>query len=132
MALSAAQIAQIYEIAGIPQQGAGYAAFALASLFGPAGEAFSFTAVCTALDARIAAVSASQETRIGTHLTRWDTIGGTSQLQINKSSEGAEGTIVDDPAEREAIRQAIFNLLGFICPRGGFTAQFRRGNGVSR
>lgn len=131
-ALTTDERAQIYEIARIPQGGDGYAAFALTSLWGPAGEPYDFSAVCTALDAKMTAATDAQCTRIRTHLTRWDDIGGTSQIQINKSSDGAEGTIVDDPGELEAIRRSIFNIIGFFCPRGGFLQQFERSNGVSR
>lgn len=126
------EIAQLYEIAGIPQGGAGFAAFALSSLWGPAGEAYDFSTICTAFDAKCAATTEGQRTRVRLYLVRWDDMGGTSQLMLNKSSDGAEGVVVDDPGEREAIRQTIFNIIGFYCPPGGFRQQFRHGNRVSR
>lgn len=132
MALTVDEIAQVYEIAGIPQNGDGFAAFALSSLWGPAGEAYDFSTIITALNAKITALSAAQCTRIRLYLTRWDDMGGTSQLMLSKSSDGAEGVVVNDPGEREAIRKTIFNLIGFFCPRGGFLTQFEHGSKVSR
>ena len=130
MALSTDQIAQYYEILGVPQQGAASNAPIVASFFGPFYEAYDFSALVTAIDARLAALSTAQCTRVGTHLTRWDTIGGTSQLSISKGTSGAEGTLVNYPAERIEIRRALAKIIGFKCPENGWLSS--QGNCVSR
>ncbi len=129
MALSAAQTSQLYEVFGLPQGGLGYDAAQVANLWGPAGEAYDFTAHVTALTTKLAALSASQETRVTTALTRWDVITSYDPLKIHRSTTGGEGTIVDYPAEREAIRQTIGNVIGYYVPRGGFVAEIQRAAG---
>lgn len=109
MALSAAQIAQYYEIIGIPQGGASLSIYALDDPAGASGDVFSHAAVCTLIDARLAALSAENVTRIGTHLTRWDAIGGSQPiLSLDKA-----GSIYADYArERGIIRDAIKSIAG--------------------
>lgn len=123
MALDDAMKAKIRQIFGIPQVGNGYNVHELATLFGPWGEEYDFTAVLTELDGRLTAAALVTETvnRITAVITDWDSIGSTSPLQIWKSSSGAEGVIVDYPQQRENIRLELSRLLGFNCPKGGFT-----------
>lgn len=121
--LSTDQIAQYFEIIGVPQYGAASNSRVVASFFGPFFEAYSFSQLITEINTRIAALTSAQCTRVTTHLTRWDTIGGTSQIRISKGTSGAEGTLVDYPAEREEIRIALAKIIGFKCPDGGWLNQ---------
>lgn len=134
MALSPDQTAQIFEIFGIPQGGAGFGVYGIATLWGPFGEPFSFSALVTELNAKITAVTAEIQTRVTTQLVTWDEITASSPIVITKSSTGTEGTIVDHPRQREMIRQTIGSLIGFKIPYGGFTVEPREqgSNRISR
>jgi hypothetical protein len=130
--LDSDQKALIYEIFGVPQQGDGFYAAAIATIMGPFGQAYTFTTIITQLDALLAALTTYQCTRVTIHTTRWGVIGSTSQIVINEGASGAKGVLVDYPAEREEIRQSIAKIIGFWCPEGGFLNAFNRSNEMSR
>jgi hypothetical protein len=121
--LDANQTTQTFDIFGLPQNGNGFVAFAMLTLWGPSGEPYSFSTLVTQLNTLLSALTTYQCTRVTTLLTRWDSITSTSPLEIWKSTSGAEGRIVDYPAERENIRQELAGIIGFAVPRGGFMAQ---------
>jgi hypothetical protein len=126
MSLTAAQISQVYEILGVPQGGAGEIVGSIATLFGPAVDAYDMSAIVTRIDAKISALSAEQIDRVTALLSRHAAIGSSSPLQVSASSGGARGTLADHPAERETIRTALGNLLGVAVPSGGFIAEAKR------
>lgn len=132
MALSATNIAKTYRIFGIPQNGNAFVAFNLTSLYGPSGESFDFSTIVTALNTKLAAISAEQQTLIEALLTRWDSITSYDPLTVGKSGSGASGDLVNYPKERSAIRMELCNIIGFYCPEGGFHAEHSQGAGVSR
>lgn len=125
MALSAAQITQVFEIFGVPENGSGEVVAGLTTLFGPAGESYDLSAITALLNAKLSALSASLETRVVALLDRWDVVTSTSPLRLETVPEG-RGTVVDHPAEREAIRNTLADLIGFVVPSGGFAAEARR------
>src|ERR1043165_1361684 len=122
MALTAAQITQVYEIFGVPQNGVGQIVGAIATPFGPGFDSCDTSALVTAIDARLAALTTSQLARVNSLLTRWDAITSSSPLRVEGSS-GARGTVADHPAERALIRTALSNLIGVAVPAGGFAAE---------
>lgn len=126
MSLTATQTTQIYEILGVPQDGSGEVIGSIATLFGPEFESYNMGNIVTSIDAKLAALSASQLTRVTTLLDRYTAISASSPLKLNAAS-GARGTLVDHPAEREAIRLALGNILGIATPSGGFMAEALRG-----
>ena len=125
MPLTAAQTTQIFEILGIPESGSGDVFASLATLFGPAHETYDMAGVVTRVNARLAALSGTQLARVSELLDRHTTISATSPLSVAQSSAG-KGTLVHHPAEREAIRHALGNILGIAVPAGGFMAEARR------
>ncbi|HYG77795.1 MAG TPA: hypothetical protein VEK08_22505 [Planctomycetota bacterium] len=126
MPLTAAQSTQIFEILGIPQAGSGAVVGSVATLFGPQFETYDMLGIVTQINSRIVALSAEQITRITALLDRYSTITASSPLQIQASSGGARGVLADHPAEREAIRAALGNVLGVAVPSGGFVAEAQR------
>ena len=136
MALTAAQITQVFEVFCVPQGGAATAVIAVSSRSGGIAieqattEAYEFAAVVTDLTAKLAALTATGETRVTTLLTRWDTLTSYDPLRIHKASGGAEGEIVDYEKERCNIRAALANIIGFAVPGGGFAAEARRNFGA--
>ena len=129
MPLSNAQITQVFEIFGVPENGSGDVTSQVASVFGPVSNAFDFTAIAAKLNARLAALSDTQATRSGVLLARWDALTSFSPLRITQSAK-AGGVFADPPAERAAIRSALSNVIGFATPSGGFAAEAARFNDV--
>ena len=125
MPLSATQVTQVFEILGVPQDGSGDVFASVATLFGPAYETYDMAAIVARIDAKLAALTATQITRVTELLDRFNSITATSPLQVEASSAG-KGTIVDHPKERDAIRIALGNVLGIAVPSGGFMAEARR------
>jgi len=131
MALSAAQKTQVLEILGIPELGTGVSYPELTGAFGAGGEAYDMFRVVTQVSSLISAMSASQEDRVVALLTRHAAITSSSPLQVTGAAGGVRGVLVDHPAEREAIRAAIGNIVGVAVPSGGFVAEAgRRARGV--
>lgn len=117
--------AQVFEIFGIPQGGAGFGVSNISTLFGPYGEPYDFSKVVTELNTKLDALTAYSTTRLDTHLSRWTEIGGTSPVVVTKTPAG-EGLFADHPAEREDIRRSISNIVGFYAPFGGFSMEQNR------
>jgi len=129
MSLTAAQITQVYEILGVPQDGTGEIFGAVATLFGPEYETYDMSAIVSKIDAKLAALTSEQIARVTTLLDRHTTIGNSSTLQVSAAAGGAKGTLADYPAEREMIRSALGNILGVAVPSGGFVAEAKRAQG---
>src|SRR6185295_8488421 len=119
MALSAAQITQVYEILGVPQSGSAEIVGAMATPFGPVCDSCDLSALVTRIDARLAALSTTQIARVSSLLTRWDAITSSSPLQVSGPGHSG-GTVADHPQERANIRREIINLVGVFVPNGGF------------
>ncbi len=126
MPLNTAQIAQIYEILGVPQHSSGSVLVGITGSFGPVIETYDLNPVIDRIDACIATLQLDQANRILALLARHAVVSTTNPLQLTAASGGARGTIVDYPAEREAIRGALGNLLGIAVPTGGFVAEAQR------
>jgi len=132
MSLTATQIAQIFKAFGVPQAGAGFAVAEFSTLFGPFAETYDYSALVTALNARIAALNAEQETQAAALLAEWETITDYSELAVDQAA-GAGGTLSNHARRRDRIRDTLANLLGFYCPPGGFVASVRpRGGRLTR
>lgn len=129
MALTAAQITQVYEILGVPQDGVGEVFGSVATLFGPAFESYDMSAIVTKIDAKLAGLTSRQVARTATLLERHTAIGSSSPLQVSGARGGARGTLADHPAERDAIRSTLGNILGIAAPSGGFMAEAKRAQG---
>lgn len=130
------ETAQIFEIYGMPQGGAGFGVGLLNTLFGPSGEPYDFSSMVTALNTKITATTEYQRTRARVLLARWVVIGVSSPLSVAKGAAG-EGTLADHESERQNIHAGICNILGFYLPYGGFVKDMKRnmnnmGGGISR
>jgi hypothetical protein len=129
-ALDADEIAQTYEIYGLPQGGAGFTVPMLSTLFGPSGESYDFSSIITALNTKITATTEYQRTRLRVLLARWVVIGATSPLQVSEGASG-KGVLADHEAERQSIHRGVCNILGFYLPYGGFVRDIQRNtNGI--
>ena len=126
MSLTTAQITQVYEILGVPQDGAGEVFGSVATLFGPAYETYDMSAIVSKINTKLAGLTSEQIARVTTLLDRHTTIGNSSPLQVSAAAGGAKGTLADYPAERETIRSALGNILGIAVPSGGFVAEAKR------
>lgn len=127
MALTAAQITQVYEIFGVPQGGSGAVVSAVATIFGPVCDSLDMSALVTKIDAKLAALGTTQLARVTALLLRWDAVTSTSPLRVTQSS-ATRGIAVDHPAERASIRVALSNIIGIAVPNGGFAAEAARCN----
>jgi hypothetical protein len=125
VALTAAQVTQVFEVVGVPQDGVGEVFASVATLFGAEFESYDMSAVVARITAKLSALTASQESRVTNLLDRYTTISATSPLQVRGSAK-TSGTLADHPAEREAIRAALGNVLGIAVPSGGFMAEAQR------
>lgn len=126
MALTAAQTTQVFKIYGIPQSGSGTLVYRMAdNLSVPLMQPFSFTAVVDALNAALAALTASQEAEVVALLTAWSDIGDYDELRVSQDG-GTAGRIVDRDVRRQNIRDTLANILGVAMPRGGFSTEARR------
>lgn len=125
MALTAAQTTQVFEILGIPEDGTGEVFASVATLFGSEFESYDMSAIVDRIGDKLDALTASQEARVTELLARHTAISATSPLQVRGSAK-ATGTLADHPAEREALRVALGNVLGLAVPSGGFMAEAQR------
>jgi len=125
MALTAAQITQVFEVLGVPQDGTGEVFASVATLFGAEFESYDMSAVVARITAKLGALTSPQEARVTNLLDRHTAISATSPLQVRGSAK-ASGTLADHPAERDAIRTALGNVVGLAVPSGGFMAEAQR------
>lgn len=109
MALTAGQIAQFYEIIGVPQAGTAAMIYTLSDPAGASADTFDHAAVVTLINTLLAALSSDQVTRVQTHLTRWTAIGASEPVV---SRDRAGSVFADYAAERAAIRTALEALTG--------------------
>ena len=121
------EIAQIFEIFGVPQGGRGVIVTSLSRLppsLAAAWEATwtagDFTAVVNEVLARIEAAAEPQRTRVRQLLTRWDELGGAPTLQLRGNIE------LHAARELDRVRERLGNLLGVAVPPGGFLGEARR------
>jgi len=126
MALSAAQVTQVFEILGVPQAGSGDVIGSVATLFGAEFESYDMSGLVSRITAKLAALTAEQIARATTLLDRHTAITASSPLQVQATSGGSRGILADHPAEREAIRSALGNVIGIAVPAGGFVAEVKR------
>jgi hypothetical protein len=127
MALSATQITQIFALLGIPEDGNPQIVHGLISLFGPAFEGYDCASIVTYLNAKLAAVSETQQAEIEILLTRLSTLTTHKIVKVKKSGT-VEGDLSDYEKERQKIRDGVGNILGFAVPTGGFMAEVKRHN----
>lgn len=125
MALTAAEITQVYQIFELPQQGTGTGVSQIGGFFGPASDTYDWTALNTNLDAILAALTTSLLAHVRVLLARWDVLGYSQPIQIFKTSTGAIGTFADHPRERQSIRFLLGTAVGFAVPVGGFIGEQR-------
>jgi hypothetical protein len=125
MALTAAQTTQVFEILGVPEDGTGEVFASVATMFGAEFESYDMAAVVAKIGDKLEGLSASQEARVAELLARHAAISATSPVKVRGSAK-ASGTLADHPAEREAIRVALGNVLGVAVPSGGFLAEAQR------
>ena len=125
MALTTAQTTHLFEIFGIPQNGAGDIFASVVTLFGPEYETYDLSGIVSKLNTRISVLSAAQEARITALLTRWDTLTSYNPIKLEQAGD-VQGTIADYEQERANIRKALSDILGFSTPSGGFAAEAKR------
>jgi hypothetical protein len=123
MALTAAQITQVYKVFGLPQSGSGALVFTDLAPRGTVVSTIDMNQPATALSQRLAALTAEQESEVGALLQEWAGITDYSELRVNAEGRGegrAAGRLADDEARRENIRRTLGNVIGFYAPPGGF------------
>jgi hypothetical protein len=137
MPLSATERIQFYQIAGIPTGGGGliltslvHVPFSNTQNWEPTYNVGDFTALVTAIDAKLTAASADAVTRLQSLITRYMEIE-VSPVKVNQTATGAAGVIADHSRERENIRQTISNVIGMAIPEGGFISEVQRTYGKS-
>ena len=124
MPLTDSQKDGVREILGVPAS-APWNVEQLVGLYGSVAETYDLTRVISELNTKLAAVTADEELRVEALLARWLAIGATSQLRVTAAGT-TRGVLVDAPAERDAIRAALANAIGFSVPAGGFAAEMER------
>lgn len=137
MALSATEKIQFYQIVGLPAAGSGlvltslvHVPFSNTQSWEPTWNVGDFSDLITAVDAKLAAATAEQITRMQSLITRFMEIE-VSPVQIRQTATGAAGIIADHGKERENIRQTLANVLGLAVPEGGFISEIQRVYGKS-
>lgn len=136
MALTAAQTQTIYEACGLFAGGSTRYRYK----FGAVGMAFepgniegqtlswSYSSIKTQIDTRIAALSAGEETRLGTYITTYDDTATTSLTLTGEVN-------LDLPEENENAANKIRQIIGLwveavpgVSPDGENAADSRRGH----
>ena len=117
--LTADETTRLFKIFGIPQNGTGFVAGRIISLYGPAGNVYDFSALVTQLNALLNAVTATQYTQIQAQLTEWENITDYSELAVSADNNTA-GRLVDHDRRRRNIRRTLSNLIGYFVPADGF------------
>lgn len=132
-AFTDAEIAQIFEIFGLPRQATGIIAptlverpSSLSATWDDAYNSASLASITAAIETQLAASTEEQRTRARLHLVRWDEFDSSSPMRITQGSGGEQGVIVDHEKERENIQRALSRVLGIVVPKGGFEAEARR------
>ncbi|HEY3323178.1 MAG TPA: hypothetical protein VGP72_22180 [Planctomycetota bacterium] len=128
MALSAGQVTQVFEILGVPQDGDAEFFSALAEHDGPAYDGVNLSVLVGKINAKLTALTAEQIVRVSALLSRHTAITSSSPMQLSAAGS-ARGKLADYPAEREAIRTALGNILGVAVPSGGLMAEAQRKRG---
>src|ERR1051325_9937771 len=85
--LTADETTRLFKIFGIPQNGTGFVAGRIISLYGPGGNVYDFSALVTQLNALLNNVTSSQYTQIQNMLTEWENITDYSELTVARSEE---------------------------------------------
>jgi hypothetical protein len=133
MALSSTERETAFHIFGIPKGAAGFSVDILASIFGPAGTTFDFTAVVNKLTALLDTVdtSADRIAMVQALILEWNTITSYSETEVYQGA-GSGGVLAHDERRRQNIRDRLGDLIGFACPTGGFMAEIRGRKGSFR
>jgi len=121
------EVAQIFEIFGVPQGGRGVIVTALSHLppslaaeWEATWTAGDFTAVVTQIQAAIQAAAEPQRVRVRLLLTRWSELCSAPTLQVRGEVE------LHAAREMDRVRERLGNLLGVAVPTGGFLSEARR------
>ena len=133
MALTAAQITQVFKIFGLPQSGSGALVFTDLAPRGTVTSTFDMSQPAAALNEKLTGLSAAQESEVRALLDEWSGITDYSELRVNAEGRGegrTAGRLADDAARRENIRRTLGNLIGFYVPPGGFVAVAAQTAGV--
>jgi hypothetical protein len=117
--LTADETTRLFKIFGIPQNGTGFVAARIISLYGPGGNVYDFSALVSQLNALLNNVTATQYTQIQNMLTEWENITDYSELAVSADS-GTHGRLVHHDQRRHNIRRTLSNLIGFYVPADGF------------
>ena len=117
--LTADETTRVFKIFGIPQNGTGFVAARIISLYGPGGNSYDFSALVAQLNSLLAAVTATQYTQIQALLTEWENVTDYSEISVNADAT-TQGRIVDHTTRRHNIRRTLSNIIGFFVPADGF------------
>jgi hypothetical protein len=117
--LNADEATRLFKIFGIPQNGTGFVAARIISLYGPGGNVYDFSALVTQLNALLNNVTSSQYTQIQNMLTEWENITDYSELTVS-ADNNSQGRLVDHDLRRRNIRRTLSNIIGFYVPLDGF------------
>ena len=117
--LTADETTRLFKVFGIPQNGTGFVAGRIISLYGPGGNVYDFSAIVTQLNALLNNVTATQYTQIQAMLTEWENITDYSELTVAADNH-SQGRLVDHDTRRRNIRRTLSNLIGFYVPNDGF------------
>jgi hypothetical protein len=117
--LTADETTRLFKIFGIPQNGTGFVAARIISLYGPGGNSYDFSALVNQLNALLDNVTSSQYTQVQNMLSEWESITDYSELAVSADA-GTHGQLVDHNQRRRNIRRTLSNLIGFYAPADGF------------
>jgi hypothetical protein len=126
MALTAEQRTQVFEILGIPESLAGWVLVDVTGEVGPGSATTDLSAMKDLIDGFLNVLTATKEARVVELLARYAAISASSPLQVRGGAGGARGVLVDHPAERELLRDALSTVIGVVVPQGGFVAEAKR------
>ena len=112
MALTPAQTISVYNAVGLKASGGTFYRYKFnAFAFDDVASqtiSYSYAAVKTAIDTRLAALTADEVTWLGTHITTWD---NTVTSSFSKSA-GPDGVLLDDENEHRKATALIISLVG--------------------
>lgn len=127
MALTSAQIVQVFEILGIPKSGSGLIVTSLSHVPPSLADSWTstytegdFSEIVTKVSAALAALDSDQVARVQTWLTQWASICSYRSLKLNGDVQ------MDFQQEMQHVRDMIGTLIGISVPFGGFLKETQR------
>ena len=123
---SASQVADIYDLLGLPFHGLTtnvtalfYYPYSQLETWQPSWQHGDLTKFYTALNTGMALCTQFQVDLVEKYLVTWRKIS-ISPMHLTGAANQVTGDVVKHDEQRELIRQRVSNLLGVVIPRGGY------------